>query len=183
MEKLMKVKLTLLLMLFAAVISIGCEKRGEQKEDRNEEGQNETYEKSEGGEKADDFKLISTDGKELKLSDFKGKIVLLDFWATWCGPCRRGIPDLIDLQKKYKDDLVVIGISLDRETKNDVIPFIKEFKINYSVVYGDAAVVKAYGNIQSIPTSFVIDREGKLVDQHVGLMPKSVYENEIKKLL
>lgn len=179
----MKVKLTLLLMLFAAVISLGCEKRGEQKDDKNDEEQSETYEAFKGGEKAANFKLMTTDGKELKLSDFKGKIVLLDFWATWCGPCRRGIPDLVELQKQYKEDLVVIGISLDSQTKSDVIPFMKEFKINYQVVYGDAAVVKAYGNIQSIPTSFVIDREGKIVDQHVGLMPKSVYEKEIKKLL
>lgn len=132
---------------------------------------------------APDFILPKTDGSDLKLSDYKGKIVLVDFWATWCPPCRRGIPDLIDIQKKYSEKVVIIGISLDTETKPDVIPFIKQYGINYPVVYGNMEVVQAYGNIQAIPTSFIIDQNGQIVDKHVGLVDKSAYLNKIEELL
>src|SRR3990172_316950 len=125
---------------------------------------------------APDFMLTSTDGKQIKLSDYKGKIVILDFWATWCGPCRKGIPDLIEIQKEYKDNVVIIGISLDQgNTINNVIQFMKEFGINYTVVYGNEKVVADYGNIQSIPTSLIIDENGNVVDGFVGLVPKNVY--------
>jgi peroxiredoxin len=133
--------------------------------------------------KAPDFKLKSTDGKDVRLSDYKGKIIVIDFWATWCAPCRKGIPDLIDIQKKYKEKVVVIGISLDTQTQSDVIPFIKKFGINYPIAYGNAEVVQAYGNIQAIPTSFIVDQKGNIVDTHVGLVDKSVYLNKIEQLL
>lgn len=136
-----------------------------------------------GDNKASNFTLKSTDGKEIKLSDYKGKIVILDFWATWCGPCRRGIPDLISIQKEFKNDVVVIGISLDAEsTKDDIKPFMKEMGINYPIVYGDDKVVTDFGGIEAIPTSFVIDRQGNIVDQHVGLVSKDVFTNKIKEL-
>jgi cytochrome c biogenesis protein CcmG/thiol:disulfide interchange protein DsbE len=135
-------------------------------------------------EKAPDFQLKSTDGKTVKLSDFKGKIVIIDFWATWCPPCRKGIPDLVELQKTYKDDLVIIGISLDdKRTLKDVVPFVSKYEINYPVVFGDSEVVSAFGGIESIPTSFVIDREGNITNTHVGLIPKAEYEKDINKLL
>lgn len=135
--------------------------------------------------KAPEFKLTEIDGKEIKLSDYKGKIVILDFWATWCGPCRRGIPDLVSLQKEYKDKLVVIGISLDKVsgTDKDVKGFMKEYKINYPVIWGNEKVTKDYGDIQAIPTSFVIDQKGNIVDKHVGLVPKEAYVSQIKSLL
>lgn len=133
--------------------------------------------------KAPDFKLKLTNGKEIKLSDHKGKVVIIDFWATWCPPCRKGIPDLIEIQKKYDKKVVVIGISLDTETKDDVIPFIKKFGINYPVAFGNMEVVQAYGNIQAIPTSFIIDQKGNIVDTHVGLVDKMVYINKIEQLL
>lgn len=133
--------------------------------------------------KAPDFKLKLTNGKDIKLSDYKGKIVIVDFWATWCPPCRKGIPDLIEIQKKYDKKLVVIGISLDTDTKDDVIPFIKKYGINYPVAFGNMEVVQAYGNIQAIPTSFIIDQKGNIVDTHVGLVDKMVYINKIEQLL
>lgn len=134
--------------------------------------------------KAPEFALQSTTGKTIKLSDYKGKIVMVDFWATWCPPCRKGVPDLIDLQKKYKNNLVIIGISLDYgKTKDDVKPFIKDFKINYPVVYYDEKVLNDYGGIESIPTTFIIDKEGYIVNRHVGLYPKYIYEEEIRELL
>lgn len=133
---------------------------------------------------APEFTLPTSDGKTLKLSDYKGKVVILDFWATWCPPCRKGIPDLVDLKKRYGNKgLEIIGISLDQDTKPDVVPFIKEYKINYPVVYGDANIVMQYGGIRSIPTSFVIDKEGKIIASYVGLISSLTYENHVKKLL
>ena len=133
--------------------------------------------------KAPDFTLVDTKGKKISLSDYKGKVVILDFWATWCPPCRRGIPDLIDIQKEYKNKVAVIGVSLDTDTKDNVVPFMKNFGINYPVVFGTQEIVESYGNIQAIPTSFVIDKKGNIVNQHVGLTPKEKYIEEIKKLL
>jgi cytochrome c biogenesis protein CcmG/thiol:disulfide interchange protein DsbE len=135
--------------------------------------------------KAPEFKLQGIDGKEIKLSDYKGKIVIVDFWATWCGPCRMGVPDLVALQKEYKDKLVVIGISLDRVsgTEKDVKPFMAQYKINYPIIFGNETVVKDYGDIQAIPTSFIIDQKGNIVDKHVGLVPKEAYVSQIKSLL
>ena len=136
------------------------------------------------GDKAPDFSLKSVEGKTIKLSDYKGKVVIIDFWATWCGPCRRGIPDLVSIQKEFKDDLVIIGISLDAEkTKKDVPGFVKSYSINYPIVYGDEKVVMAYGGIQSIPTAFVVDKKGNVVDRHIGLVSKDTYVNKIKELL
>lgn len=134
--------------------------------------------------KAADFSLSTSDGKTLKLSDLKGKVVILDFWATWCPPCRKGIPDLIDLKKRYgAKGVEIVGISVDQETKPDVVPFIKDYGINYPVVYADNGIVINYGGIRAIPTTFVIDREGKIVASYEGLVSKLTYENHIKKLL
>ena len=134
--------------------------------------------------KAPDFTLKSFDGKTVKLSDYKGKVIIIDFWATWCPPCRKGIPDLISIQNDYKNDVVIIGISLDGEkTLKDVPGFVKSYAINYPIVYGDDKVVAAYGGIEGIPTAFVVDRKGNIVDKHVGLVPKDTYVNKIKELL
>ncbi|UCH66616.1 MAG: TlpA family protein disulfide reductase, partial [Ignavibacterium sp.] len=123
-------------------------------------------------EKAPDFTLLTLNGEEVKLTDYEDKIVILDFWATWCGPCRKGIPDLVSIQKEYKDDVVVIGISLDQpSTQRNIEPFINHFGINYPIVLGTIDVVVAYGNIQAIPTSFIIDKERNIVKKHVGLVP------------
>ena len=135
-------------------------------------------------DKAPDFALKSVDGKVVKLSDYKGKVIILDFWATWCPPCRKGIPDLISIQNEYKNDVVIIGVSLDGDkTIKDVPDFIKQYGINYPIVYGDEKIVTAYGGIQAIPTAFVIDKKGNIVDQHVGLVDKSIYVNKITELL
>ncbi len=134
--------------------------------------------------KAPDFALKTLEGKTVKLSDYKGKIIIIDFWATWCPPCRKGIPDLIELQKAYSKDLVVVGISLDQErTLKDLKPFIENYGINYPVVLGNEKVVKDYGGINAIPTSFIVDQKGFIIDSHVGLVPKTVYEDKIKMLL
>jgi thiol-disulfide isomerase/thioredoxin len=135
-------------------------------------------------EKAPDFTLLTLNGEEVKLTDYSDKIVILDFWATWCGPCRRGIPDLVSIQNEYKDEVVVIGISLDQpSTQRHIKPFIEQFGINYPIVLGTLDVVVAYGNIQAIPTSFIIDKKRNIVKKHVGLVPKATIVKEINSLL
>jgi cytochrome c biogenesis protein CcmG/thiol:disulfide interchange protein DsbE len=137
------------------------------------------------GKLAPAFELNTTDNKKLKLTDYRGKVVLVDFWATWCPPCRRGIPDLVSLKNEFKNKgLEIIGVSLDQDNTIDAVkPFIKDYKINYPVVYGNMDVVAAYGNIESIPTSFIIDKEGKIAARYVGLVEKEAYLKQIKKLL
>lgn len=136
------------------------------------------------GNSAPDFKLESTKGKTVKLSDYRGKIVILDFWATWCGPCRAGIPDLVELKKEYgPKGLEIIGISLDTQTKKNVVPFMNDYKINYPVVYGDLKVTNDFGGVASIPTTFIIDQNGDIVKQFIGLQDVSVYKSEIEKLI
>jgi thiol-disulfide isomerase/thioredoxin len=171
----------ILVMVLAVSINILSSDKKEIKSDNN--SANFVINKK-GGDKAPDFALKSVDGKTVKLSDFKGKVVIIDFWATWCPPCRRGIPDLVDIQKEFKKQVVIIGISLDRDkTIKDVPDFVKNYGINYPVVYGDDQVTIDYGGIRSIPTSFVIDKKGNVVDSHIGLVDKDVFVKKIKELL
>jgi len=134
-------------------------------------------------QKAPSFTLTDINNKKVSLSDFKGKVIILDFWATWCPPCRESIPDLIELQDKYKNKLVVIGISLDRETKPNVKEFVKDKGINYKILYATPEVVQAYGNINAIPTSFIINGKGFIVERYIGLTPKQTYIDRIDNLI
>jgi thiol-disulfide isomerase/thioredoxin len=124
-------------------------------------------------------------GPTLKLSDYEGKIVILDFWATWCAPCRKGVPELVELKNEFgAKNFEIIGISLDDlKDKNTVENFINEFNINYPVVWGNQSVKYKYGGISNIPTSFIIDTEGNVVSQHVGYVAKQVYTDEINNIL
>lgn len=125
----------------------------------------------------------------LKVSDLKGKVVILDFWATWCAPCRRGIPDLIGLKEKYKDkDFEIVGISLDAITRggataNDVIPFVETYKINYPIVKGTENSIYAFGNINSIPTTFILDKNGMIIKKYQNLVSKETYIEEVNAIL
>ena len=133
---------------------------------------------------APDWSLQDLTGKTIKLSDFKGKVVILDFWATWCPPCRAEIPHFVDLQKQYKDQgLVIIGMSLDEGGNAVVAPFAKKQNINYPVVIGNQDIAQQYGGVQGIPTTFVIDPSGNIVSRHEGFTDPSVFEGEIKKIL
>lgn len=130
------------------------------------------------------WELKDLDGKAVKSSDFAGKVVVLDFWATWCGPCRMEIPGFIELHKQYADKgLVVVGVSLDRGGASAVKPFVEKMGINYRIVLGDETIVSAFGGIEGIPTTFIIDRKGQIVGTHVGYAPKAEFEAEIKPLL
>lgn len=136
------------------------------------------------GSVAPAWKLQDLDGKTVSSDDFKGKVVILDFWATWCAPCRVEIPGLIELQAKYqKQDLVVIGISLDEGGVDTVKPFVKKTGFNYPVALADDKVQQAFGGIDALPMTFVIDRQGRIVTKHLGLTEKDEFETEIKPLL
>jgi peroxiredoxin len=175
---------TAILIIMLQFASFGCKSKATQNQNANDNLFSSNSFNSESNlKKAPDFKLQTIDGKTIQLSDFRNKIVIVDFWATWCPPCRRGIPDLIALQNEYKKDLVVIGISVDRETRDGVAEFARKQGINYSICYFTDKVVDDFGGIEGIPTSFVIDRKGNIVDSHVGLVDKDTYEQVIKKLL
>jgi len=132
-------------------------------------------------QKAPDFKLTGIDGKPVTLSASKGKVVLLDFWATWCPPCEAEIPGFVELQRRYGEQgLVVIGLSLDQGGRSKVVEFAKRMKINYPVALATKDVVRKYGGVQAIPTTFLINRRGEIVKQYVGYQKQQVFENDIQ---
>ena len=119
---------------------------------------------------APDFALKDADGKTVHLSDYKGKVVLLDFWATWCGPCRIEIPWFEEIERTRKDKgFEVLGVSMDENGWEDVKPFLAQMKVNYRVVIGDDPTTQAYGGVDSLPTTFLIDKQGKIAAIHIGI--------------
>src|SRR5277367_70840 len=134
-------------------------------------------------EAAPDFQLQTLDGKTLKLGDANGKVVLLNFWATWCGPCRMEIPDLIELQKQYKDSLQIVSLLVDVDDVEDAKKFVQEAGINYPVAVATNEVRIKYGGVSALPTLFVLDTQGRIVQKHVGLYDPRLYEMETRALL
>ena len=133
---------------------------------------------------APDFALKDADGKTVRLTDYRGKVVLLDFWATWCPPCKLEIPWLIDIERKNKDrGFAVLGVSMDDEGWEVVKPFMKEVGMNYRVVIGNDATAEMYGNVESLPETFLIDRAGKIAAIHIGLASRKEFEDEVAQLL
>jgi len=130
------------------------------------------------------FSLKTADGKGIELSKLKGKVVVVNFWATWCGPCRAEIPGMLEVYEKYKaKGLEIVGISLDRNGWQVVTPYVQKSKITYPIVLGDESVVESYGGIEAIPTTFIVDRKGNIVDRHVGMVSKEAFEAMVKKVL
>jgi thiol-disulfide isomerase/thioredoxin len=133
---------------------------------------------------APDFTLPDINGATVKLSDHKGKVVVLNFWATWCGPCRKEIPDFMELQKTYgSEGLQFIGIALDEEGVSVVKPYADKYKINYPIVIGNETVTAAYGGMNAIPVTILIDKKGNMRGKFVGLRTKAVMESLILPLL
>ena len=133
---------------------------------------------------APDFTLKDANGRDIQLSSLKGKVVLLNFWATWCGPCKFEIPWFIEFEKQFKDQgFAVVGVSLDEEGWEVVKPYIQDKQVNYRVVIGTEEVSQKYGGVESLPSTFILDREGRIASVHIGLQPKSAFEDDIKALL
>ena len=133
---------------------------------------------------APDFTLESLEGKNMKLSDFRGKAVALNFWATWCGPCKIETPWLVQLQNEYGGQgLQVVGVAMDDSGKEEIAKFAKEMGMNYPVLLGKEAVGDAYGGVPALPETFFIGRDGKIVGHIKGLLGRSDIEDAIKKAL
>jgi len=133
---------------------------------------------------APDFSLESLDGKTTRLSDFRGKAVLLNFWATWCGPCKIEMPWFVDFQKQYgSQGLQIVGVAMDDASKEDIGKFARDMGVNYPILIGKEAVGDQYGGIPGLPETFLIARDGKIVDKIIGLRGKAEIEDAIKKAL
>ena len=133
---------------------------------------------------APEFTLKDVNGKSVHISDYKGKVVLLDFWATWCGPCKIEIPWFMEMERKYKDrGFAVLGIAMDDEGWEAVKPFLADLGVNYRVVMGNDATAGMYGGVEALPTTFLIDKEGRIAAVHVGLASKKDFEDGIEQLL
>jgi cytochrome c biogenesis protein CcmG/thiol:disulfide interchange protein DsbE len=133
---------------------------------------------------APDFTLRDADGRAVRLTDYRGKVVLLNFWATWCGPCKIEIPWFVDFERRNKDrGFAVIGVSMDEDGWDAVKPFVNRLGVNYRMVLGNDDVSSDYGGVEALPTTFLVDREGHIAAVHVGLASRSDFENGIEQLL
>src|SRR6202140_3449890 len=133
---------------------------------------------------APDFSLTDAKGARVRLADYKGKVVLLDFWATWCTGCKVEIPWYVEFQDKYRNDgLAAIGVSMDDDGWKSVKPFLEEHKLNYPVVIANQDLANRYGGLPSLPMTLLIDRDGKIAESHAGMVDKEAFENKIKALL
>jgi peroxiredoxin len=133
---------------------------------------------------APEFDLPDVDGAMVRLSDFKGKVVLVNFWATWCAPCEIETPWFVEFDGKYREDgLQIVGISLDEGGVGPVKEFMEEYSIDYTIVMGDEDTAQNFGGVIGLPTSFIVDQDGKFYSMHRGLVSKEVYVEEIEGLL
>jgi thiol-disulfide isomerase/thioredoxin len=130
------------------------------------------------------FLVSDVEGHVLSSAQWRGRVVIVNFWATWCPPCREEIPEMIDLANRYGDRLQIVGVSEDDDaTPEEVLEFAHNQKINYPIVMGSNGLSKEYGGVPALPTSFLVDTSGRVVQKHVGLYPASVYDREIRALL
>jgi cytochrome c biogenesis protein CcmG/thiol:disulfide interchange protein DsbE len=133
---------------------------------------------------APDVSLRDADNALVELSALRGQVVVINFWATWCAPCRVEIPWFVELQERYRDrGLTMIGVSLDDEGWAVVRPFAAAQRIPYRLALGDGRVTSAFGGIDALPSTFIVDRDGRIAVAHEGLVPKETYEQEIATLL
>src|ERR1700756_2105276 len=136
------------------------------------------------GKPAPDFTLQTLDGKDVTLSSLRGKAVLLNFWATWCSPCKIEMPWFVELQKQYgPQGLQVVGVAMDDASKEDIAKFAKEMGVNYTILLGKESVGDQYGGVPALPETFFIGRDGKIVDKIIGLKGKGEIEDSIKTAL
>jgi len=129
------------------------------------------------------FLLNDLSGQEISTANWRGKVVLLNFWATWCPPCRDEIPEMIELSKRFRDHLQIVGVSMDDGPSGDVRQFAREMGINYPIVMGSETLSSEYGGVPALPTSFVVNTDGRIVQKHEGLYPIDRYDSEVRSLL
>ena len=133
---------------------------------------------------APEFNLKDSHGGDVRLSDYKGRVVLLNFWATWCGPCKAEIPWFVEFSNQYRETgFAVLGVSMDEDGWTSVKPYIDQKHVTYRIMLGNNALAARYGGIDSLPQTLLIDRDGKIASTHVGLVSKSDYADEISQLL
>ena len=136
------------------------------------------------GNLAPDFELPALDGKNLKLSGLRGKAVLLNFWATYCEPCKVAMPWFVELQKEYgPQGFQIVGVAMDDASTDDIAKFVKEMGVNYPILIGKESVGESYGGVGVLPTTFFLDRDGRLIAREFGLQSRSVFVDHIKKAL
>ncbi|MBL7071838.1 MAG: TlpA family protein disulfide reductase [Candidatus Omnitrophica bacterium] len=163
----MKARNLLFLLLAGIILIVGCSSPVESAD-----------------KKASDFSLENINNKTERLSDHQNKVIILNFFATWCPPCKSEIPDFIELMDEYGDDgFVIIGVSLDRGGVDEVKAFAEKYKINYPLLMDDGQVSNTYGPVQSIPTTFIIDKDGVITEKIIGARKKDYFEDRIKPLL
>jgi cytochrome c biogenesis protein CcmG, thiol:disulfide interchange protein DsbE len=173
--------IAVIIILISCVAGYSCSRKHEGTDDK-------PLSAAQAGDVAPDFRLQDLQGRDVTLSEFRGKVVLLEFWATWCPPCRATVPELVSVQEKYKDrDFVVLGISMDDEgadLRTELLDFSKQFHINYPVLMGSEAVEREY-KVWSIPRSFLIDKEGRIRESYSGYIDQyeSKVSAEVERLL
>jgi peroxiredoxin len=134
--------------------------------------------------RAPTFVLPDANGNPVSLAELHGNVVVVNFWATWCGPCKVEIPWFVEFSQSFRGrGLVVLGVSMDEDGWKSVSPFLREHRVNYPVVLGNESLAKAYGDVDSLPSTFIIDKAGRIAIAHTGLFAKATYENEINQLL
>lgn len=134
------------------------------------------------GQPVPDFAVTAIDGRVIRSRDLRGKVVLVNVWATWCSPCRAEIPDLVDLQRQFRDQLTIIGASVDEGEVTPVKRFAEALRVNYPIVMSTPLLARAFPAVTSVPTTFVIDREGRLVRTHLGMLDRARTVQEVKVL-
>jgi len=181
-KKIINIVIILVVLIFLFYFISNFQNKKESPTEKNMVNSQANYtEKNESTNPAYDFNLKSINGGNIKLSDYLGKVIILDFWATWCPPCKAEIPSFVELYKKYKKDgLVIIGVAIDNEYK--VKNFVKDFNVNYPVAIIDETTNEKYGGIRGIPTTFIIDKKGNIVKSYVGYRPKEMFENDFLSL-
>lgn len=126
--------------------------------------------------------VADLDGTSVKSNDWTGKVVVVNFWATWCLPCERELPDFVRLQEKYRDHVQFVGLAVDAEKAEDVRAFVEKYNVNYPIAQVGPELEAEFGGILGLPTSFVVDRQGRVVQTHIGWVSPSIYEQEIRLL-